>query len=143
MTWRPILGSFELEMISEIICTPIKSGWEIGRRTREEIVSMFDPATPESEAAERAALRREFPRQHLNRPSIDYPPLAMDREINGRVELSCIVNPEGASKSCEITSEDPPGFGFGQSALQTGARQRWSPDVEDTTEKLSVVYRLN
>jgi hypothetical protein len=55
MDWRPSLSDFELGLVSDIVCTPKKQGWVIGRLTRDELVNLFDPDTAESiEALERS-----------------------------------------------------------------------------------------
>lgn len=46
-----------------------------------------------------------------------YPSRAMDRQQEGRVVLDCLVGADGRI-ACSVSSEDPTGWGFGESALR-------------------------
>lgn len=43
-----------------------------------------------------------------------YPADALLAKIGGRVMLDCEVAPTGKITSCDVLSEDPPGYGFGE-----------------------------
>lgn len=60
-----------------------------------------------------------------------YPPRALEREIAGRVSLSCTVTESGTLTSCSITAENPPGQGFGQATLRLASRYRMRPATRD------------
>ena len=65
-------------------------------------------------------------------PTVEYPERAQSRGIErGRVGVECLVNPNGSMSDCRITSEDPPGVGFGQAALAGARRARVSPREVD------------
>jgi protein TonB len=59
-----------------------------------------------------------------------YPPRAMEREMEGRVQLDCIVAADGRI-SCTVTSEDPTGWGFGEAALRVSRHFRMAPATRD------------
>mgnify|MGYP002382090834 FL=1 len=46
------------------------------------------------------------------------------------MELSCVVSADG-KLTCSITSEDPPGKGFGNAALRASGRFRIAAATED------------
>lgn len=60
-----------------------------------------------------------------------YPPRAAEREIGGRVVLSCTVTESGSLTACSVQSEDPPGQGFGQASLRLTSRFRMRPQTRD------------
>ena len=60
-----------------------------------------------------------------------YPPRAAEREIGGRVVLSCTVTESGSLSACSVQSEDPPGQGFGQASLRLTSRFRMRPQTRD------------
>ena len=43
-----------------------------------------------------------------------YPKEAWSAQIAGRVMIDCEVAPEGNITSCDVLSEDPPGYGFAE-----------------------------
>lgn len=58
MDWRPALTSYELGLLSDIVCTPKKQGIEIGPLSRDQLVNLFDPDTAESIEAREASYRK-------------------------------------------------------------------------------------
>jgi protein TonB len=73
--------------------------------------------------------------QWLERPNARdfaryYPERALEREVTGRASLDCIVAADGRI-SCTVTSEDPPGYGFGEAALRISRHFRMSPQTRD------------
>ncbi len=58
-----------------------------------------------------------------------YPPSAKQRGVEGRVELICILDAEGAFTNCRVVSEDPSGEGFGAAALRVVPAFRAAPAV--------------
>lgn len=59
-----------------------------------------------------------------------YPPRALEREQEALVRLSCLVAADGRI-SCTVTSEDPPGWGFGEAALRISRHFRMAPATRD------------
>lgn len=59
-----------------------------------------------------------------------YPDRARERDMEGRATVECIVNVDGRL-SCTVTSEDPPGWGFGEATLQAARHFRVSPQTRD------------
>ena len=46
-----------------------------------------------------------------------YPPAALALKISGHVVLSCVASAEGAVRDCQVKSEQPHNWGFGDTAL--------------------------
>ena len=46
-----------------------------------------------------------------------YPLRAIERELEGIVVLSCVVQPDRTFDTCRVVRETPPGWGFGEAAL--------------------------
>lgn len=72
----------------------------------------------------------------LRRPSGEdlarvYPQSAANRGVGGRATIQCLVNKDGSLSPCEILSEDPPGEGFGQAALDLGPAFKLRPMTKD------------
>lgn len=59
-----------------------------------------------------------------------YPERAQEREVEGRATVECIVNANG-SLACTVTSEDPPGYGFGEATLRVTRHFRIAPSTRD------------
>lgn len=73
--------------------------------------------------------------QWLERPSGRdferyYPPRALERGQEGRVNLACVVAADGRI-SCTVTSESPEGWGFGEAAIRISRHFRMSPQTRD------------
>jgi protein TonB len=68
----------------------------------------------------------------LSQPSgaqmgIYYPPRAIDAQISGRAVITCSVTAVGALTACQVDSETPANWGFGQAALKLSRFFRMSP----------------
>lgn len=59
-----------------------------------------------------------------------YPERAQEREVEGSATVSCIVGADGRL-SCTITSEEPPGYGFGEATLRIARQFRVAPATRD------------
>jgi protein TonB len=59
-----------------------------------------------------------------------YPERAQEREVEGRATVECIVGADGRL-SCTVTSEDPPGYGFGDATLRVTRHFRIAPSTRD------------
>lgn len=60
-----------------------------------------------------------------------YPSRAREREESGRVVLRCSVNASGALVGCEVVSETPPNWGFGEASLRIAREFRVRPQTAD------------
>ena len=61
-------------------------------------------------------------------PDLEFPERAASRGIeSGTVTLTCSVQANGSATNCSIVDEDPSGAGFGQAALRSMSRARFSP----------------
>ena len=47
-----------------------------------------------------------------------YPEKAQKANVEGVAVISCSVTAEGKLEACTVVSEDPPGWGFGEKALE-------------------------
>lgn len=59
-----------------------------------------------------------------------FPPRALERGQSGRVMLDCIVAADGRI-SCSVSSEDPPGWGFGEASIRASREFRVAPATTD------------
>jgi protein TonB len=65
-------------------------------------------------------------------PAPEFPERAASRGIeSGSVQLVCTVAANGSATNCSIVSEEPAGAGFGQAALRSMSRARFSPRTVD------------
>ncbi|HAW49616.1 TPA: hypothetical protein DCX16_01495 [bacterium] len=55
-----------------------------------------------------------------------YPSLAKKMEVEGRVKLKLLVNPNGEVDSIEVIEETPKGFGFREEALKAAKKYRFT-----------------
>ena len=95
---------------------------------------------PEPEAAAAPASKHEpdarnfTPYQMLRRPtpaeiSPLYPERALREGKTGKVQVVCEIGLSTQLENCVVTSEDPPGLGFGETAIKTAAFFRVKPPV--------------
>jgi TonB family protein len=56
-----------------------------------------------------------------------YPEDALKKGLNGHTVITCTVKPDGYLQDCAVTSETPPGEGFGQASLALAAKFRVKP----------------
>jgi protein TonB len=73
--------------------------------------------------------------QWVRRPSgrdfaREYPERALEREREGRVVLACVVAADGTI-NCNVASEEPEGWGFGQAALRISRSFQMAPMTVD------------
>jgi TonB family protein len=60
-----------------------------------------------------------------------YPERAQRRGVEGRVVLSCQVEIDHTLSNCQVVSEDPPGWGFGEAAIKMSKLFRAKPTTKD------------
>jgi len=68
----------------------------------------------------------------LSQPSatqmgIYYPPRAIDADVSGKAVITCSVTAVGALTACQVDSETPANWGFGQAALKLARFFKMSP----------------
>ena len=77
-----------------------------------------------------------------------YPERAQRLEQNGTVTLQCKVNARGNVEACNIVSEDPANFGFGDAAMRLSRLFRMKPQtrdgtpVEGGTVRIPIAFRI-
>ncbi|GEM_PF-407263 len=74
----------------------------------------------------------------VNNPSLKYPARAEREGITGMAELAFIVNEAGMVEQVTVLKEEPEGYGFAASAMQTAKQLRFKPA---TLQKMSVRQR--
>lgn len=60
-------------------------------------------------------------------PGLRYPPRAERENISGYVELVFVVNEFGNVENITVVKEDPPGYGFATSAIESARKLRFQP----------------
>lgn len=94
---------------------------------REEVVPVR-PFEPEPAPDAPVRLPVEAPRW-ARTPQPEYPVPRAGMPLTARVMVSCVVQSEGRLGDCVIVSEDPPGYGFGASALSAARQARLADDA--------------
>lgn len=59
-----------------------------------------------------------------------FPPRAMAQNIGGKATIECEVTIQGALKDCEVVSEEPAGYGFGEAVLALTSKMLFKPALE-------------
>ena len=76
-----------------------------------------------------------------------YPPRATELGKTGLVRMSCTVTSKGTVTDCQVESEDPPNFGFGQAAVKMHNLFKMKPQTRDGTPvdgaKVIIPLRFN
>lgn len=52
---------------------------------------------------------------------------ALQLGLSGRVVVRCTARSDGAPVNCQVVSEDPAGYGFGEAAVRIVERGRLAP----------------
>ncbi len=60
-----------------------------------------------------------------------WPREAFEKGLNGKAEITCTASTQGALSDCTVTSEQPPGAGFGQAAIALTPQFLMFPKVCD------------
>ncbi len=61
----------------------------------------------------------------------EYPPRALDNQVEGGAVIECVVTPTGKLAECQVYDEQPTGYGFGQAALDLAADFLLKPRLID------------
>lgn len=78
-----------------------------------------------------------------------YPRLARQEGLSGRATIRCLVNASGGLGNCQVILEDPPGYGFGEAALQLARFFELAPampdgsSVEGAVVSFPIVFHLS
>ncbi len=81
----------------------------------------------------------DFDAKPLNSPPLKFPPRAKREEISGQVELTFVVNESGNVEQVSVLKEEPVGYGFATSAIQSAGQLRFKPA---TLQKMAVRQRF-
>lgn len=93
--------------------------------TPVETPAPLEPVRAAQDAAPPAEISRVSWTQH---PAPTYPAVAAANGVSsGTVTLSCMVEADGRPSGCTVLSETPEGQGFGEAALASMERARFSP----------------
>lgn len=71
-----------------------------------------------------------------------YPAAARALNLPGRAMLSCTAAADGAVRDCQVAGEDPPDWGFGQSALNLVDAINVGPGAADRRVQVPVGFHL-
>lgn len=72
-----------------------------------------------------------IPPQYDCRGPQPYPQRARILRRTGRVRIRVVISREGALETIDILSEDPPGFGFGEAAVQYLRQCSWTAAIQN------------
>lgn len=88
------------------------------------------PAPPAQHVISGALLERQPSNDDLERY---YPDRAKRLDKTGSASMRCSVTKTGLLTGCVVTGEDPPGYGFGDAALQMAKLFKLRPQSQDGT----------
>jgi TonB family protein len=86
-------------------------------RAQEEREDGFLAAAPPPSDAPVVDMARYCNRHSVRRRRVLYPSRAQWNDIEGRVTVDCALNDEGRPSHCQVVSEAPVGWGFGEATL--------------------------
>ena len=86
-------------------------------RAQEEREDGFLAAAPAPSDAPVVAMAHYCNRHSVRRRRMLYPSRAMWNDIEGRVTVDCALSDEGRPTHCQVVSEQPVGWGFGEATL--------------------------
>jgi protein TonB len=111
--------------MAEAVPAPAPVPRPVVAATPVETAAPLEPVRAAQDAAPPAEISRVTWTQH---PAPMYPAVAAANGVgSGTVTLSCMVQPDGSASGCAILSETPEGQGFGEAALASMERARFSP----------------
>ncbi len=67
-----------------------------------------------------------------------YPERAQAAARPGRVVMTCVITEAGSVRDCTVVSEDPPGFGFGDKALEMSSLFKYKPGSFTPGQRVSI-----
>lgn len=95
------------------------------------------PATPRASPAAVA----DAPRL-LHQPAPRYPSVALNRRLEGAVEVAFVIRPDGSVAETRVVSADPPGV-FDRSALAAVSGYRFQPVADTVASRITVRFTLD
>jgi hypothetical protein len=117
-----------------------------GPQTMQEVRTYFPPPLPPPTAEQLAAAQNGVAaRMHwVQRPTardllFAYPPEALDRAVDARVTMDCLIQSDGAL-ACVVVEEAPAGYNFAEAARLLSTRFRVT--TTDTLEQSTIGQRL-
>ena len=86
-----------------------------------------------------------IPARWAQGPQMIYPRAAQHAgSPPGRVQLTCTVKTDGRLRDCQVTGEDPPGYGFAEAALSGVRVARFTPrTVDGVATEQAVSFPVN
>ena len=120
---------------------------ESDERPDPALASEIQPTAAEKAASN--ALTIENPKW-AHRPTLSdilyaYPTVAFRAHRSGQVSVNCVVQADGAFKTCRIVEENPKRYNFGWVALALAFKFRMEPKLEDgsSVEGRNATVRIN
>src|SRR5690606_19820897 len=98
-------------------------------------VAASQPAPPSSPPAGRA------PRL-LHQPAARYPPAALNRRVEGAVQVAFTIRPDGSVAEPRVVSATPPGL-FDRAALAAVRDYRFEAGARSVASMITVRFALN
>ena len=85
-------------------------------------------AQPSVRAEQPASAADPSGQANSQRPVEYYPPQAKKEGKAGDATISCTVTDHSTLQDCKVLAEDPPGYGFGESALRIAQYFKMKPE---------------
>lgn len=102
-------------------------------------IRTVEPPQPHAETSQRGPSIISDP-AWVVQPDPSYPPSSYD-VLRAMVQLHCFVEVSGSVSGCSVLSEDPPGRGFGESAMAAAYRARATPrTVDNVPSRAEITY---
>lgn len=73
----------------------------------------------------------------------EYPPLALEMNMKGKVVLTCALSDRNVAQDCKVEMEAPAGLGFGQAAIRMSEGFRFRPGAAGKPDDREVRIPIN
>lgn len=73
----------------------------------------------------------------------DIPQRALDAQISGSAEVSCLISTTGRPESCRVEQETPAGYGFGAAAIRVVSRAQGSATLINQRITVTINFDKN
>lgn len=117
----------------------------VAERRAEAEVPLPAPARPTHAAVERASMAatssKPAPRL-LHQPAARYPAAALNRRVEGAVQVGFTILPDGSVAAARVVSATPPGV-FDRSALVAVGEYRFEPTGDNVASMITVRFTLD